>query len=168
VNLLKIDSTPERVFLLDVDGVMTDGGFYYSEEGKLLKRFGPEDGDALGLLKEFINIRFISADERGFAISKRRIVTDMGYDLDLVSATDRLAWIEDKYELSQVIYMGDSFRDIQILKRVGFGIAPGSAPRDVQTAADYVTERFAGYGAVSEACFEIATRFNFRILEKFD
>lgn len=168
MNLTSGGLNSENIFILDVDGVMTDGGFYYSEKGKLLKRFGPEDADALGLLREFIDIRFVTADKRGFAISKRRIVTDMGYELDLVSAVERLSWIRQKYELSRVIYMGDSFRDIQILRSVGFGITPGSAPKEVQSVAKFVTERHAGYGAVSEACFQIANRFDIKLLENLN
>ena len=49
-----------KIFLLDVDGVMTTGEFLYSEEGKLLKIFGPDDHDALTLLKPYIDIRFIT------------------------------------------------------------------------------------------------------------
>ena len=43
-----------KVFILDVDGVLTDGGFYYSSEGKVLKKFGPDDNDALKLLEPYI------------------------------------------------------------------------------------------------------------------
>ena len=55
-----------KVFILDVDGVMTTGQFIYTKEGKQMKIFGPDDNDALGLLKPFIEIRFISADKKGF------------------------------------------------------------------------------------------------------
>ena len=66
------------VFILDVDGVLTTGHFIYTSEGKKMKIFGPDDNDAISLLKEFIDIRFISGDKKGFSISKKRIVDDMG------------------------------------------------------------------------------------------
>lgn len=51
-------STPvPRVFILDVDGVLTTGQFFYSTEGKVYKVFGPDDNDALSLLSKFIDIR---------------------------------------------------------------------------------------------------------------
>jgi 3-deoxy-D-manno-octulosonate 8-phosphate phosphatase (KDO 8-P phosphatase) len=152
-----------KVFILDVDGVMTDGGFYYSSKGKVLKRFGPDDADALGLIHKIIDIRFVSADKKGFAISKRRISKDMGYALDLVSANQRLSWITNQYELSEVIYMGDSFRDIEILKAVGLGITPGSASQQVKVQSDYTTDRDGGHGAVADACFYIAEIFGIDI-----
>ena len=46
--------------VIDVDGVMTDGKFYYSLEGKILKAFGADDHDALSILKKFINIIFVT------------------------------------------------------------------------------------------------------------
>ena len=57
-------------FILDVDGVLTTGQFLYDENGKKFKIFGPDDSDALNILKKYINIVFVSADKRGFKISK--------------------------------------------------------------------------------------------------
>ena len=62
--------SPE-IFLCDVDGVLTDGKFYYSESGKIMKKFGADDNDALSLLDPYIKIQFISGDKRGFSISKK-------------------------------------------------------------------------------------------------
>ena len=60
-------------FILDVDGVFTDGSFYYSEEGKLLKKFGDADNDALSFLKDKLHIEMITGDKRGFPISKKLV-----------------------------------------------------------------------------------------------
>ena len=60
------------VFLLDVDGVMTTGQFLYSEGGKEYKVFGPHDNDGLKLIKDKATIKFITADERGFLITKKK------------------------------------------------------------------------------------------------
>ena len=64
-------NTNPKIFILDVDGVMTTGEFFYSEEGKLLKIFGPDDHDALSLLKSYMDIRFITGDKKGFKISQK-------------------------------------------------------------------------------------------------
>ena len=93
------------LFLLDVDGVMTNGQFIYSRNGKVQKIFGPDDHDGLRLLSEFIEIRFITGDKKGFDISKKRIVDDMNFKLDLVSTVKRLDWIKKKYPLNKGIYM---------------------------------------------------------------
>ena len=58
-----------KVFILDVDGVMTTGQFFYSKLGKQMKVFGPDDNDGLGLLNPHIEIRFVTGDKKGFSIS---------------------------------------------------------------------------------------------------
>ena len=58
-------------FIIDVDGVMTTGIQGYSSKGKILKFFGPHDNDGLKILKNYISIRFVTADSRGLSISKK-------------------------------------------------------------------------------------------------
>ena len=86
-----------KVFILDVDGVMTTGHFLYSQDGKEYKVFGSHDNDGLKLLNDKVNLQFITADKRGFPITKKRIVDDMGFELDLVSEHDRFEYIRKKY-----------------------------------------------------------------------
>ena len=78
-----------KVFILDVDGVMTTGQFLYSKDGKVMKVFGPDDNDALNMLKPHIEIRFITADKNGLPISHKRIKEDMNFQLDLVGTIER-------------------------------------------------------------------------------
>ena len=61
-------------FVLDVDGVLTSGSFIYSEKGKVFKVFGPHDAYALKMISKKIKVHFISADHRGFEISKKELV----------------------------------------------------------------------------------------------
>jgi 3-deoxy-D-manno-octulosonate 8-phosphate phosphatase (KDO 8-P phosphatase) len=147
---------PLELFCLDVDGVMTDGSFLYSQEGKVLKRFGPEDGDALQILRQFIDIRFVTADFRGLDISRARIERDLGFPLELVPSTDRRRWLNGKCDLSRVAYMGDSFSDIPILKSVAVAIAPANASAGAKRVANFTTKSAGGEGAVAEACFYVA------------
>ena len=98
-NLLKKHSkkfTP-KTFILDVDGVLNTGQFLYSKTGKVMKIFGPDDNDALSLLKPYLKIVFVSGDRKGFSITKRRVVHDMKYDLHLVSTIKRIDWIKKNF-----------------------------------------------------------------------
>ena len=147
-----------KVFILDVDGVLTDGGFYYSQEGKVLKKFGPDDNDALKMLLPYMEIRFISSDKRGFKISEKR-VKDMGFPIDLVSTQDRLNWIKEKYDIKEVIYMADGIFDYKIMKEAGYSIATVDSDENAIKAADYVTKRAGGKRAVAEACIHILNKF---------
>ena len=58
-------------FILDVDGVMTTGQFIYTNKGKSLKIFGPDDNDGLSLLSPYIKIQFVTGDKTGYKISKK-------------------------------------------------------------------------------------------------
>ena len=100
-------------FVLDCDGVFTDGTFHYNSEGKCEKVFGPDDADALKLIKDQVNIVICSADHRGFPITQKRI-NDMGFELTCVKSKDRLQWIKDNCQGTEVAYMGDSFQDAPI------------------------------------------------------
>ena len=119
-NTTKMKKNNLKVFILDVDGVMTTGQFFYNKNGKFGKIFGPDDHDALSLIKEFLEVRFITGDKKGVAISKKRIVKDMNFKLDLVSTVKRLDWIKRRYSFNETIYMGDGIMDIPVMEKVFF------------------------------------------------
>tara|TARA_Y100001968_G_C19142666_1_gene612206 strand:+ start:186 stop:731 length:546 start_codon:yes stop_codon:yes gene_type:complete len=146
-------------FILDVDGVMTTGNFLYTENGKAMKIFGPDDNDGLSLLKQYIEIRFITGDKKGFPISKKRIVDDMKYQLDLVSTIHRKEWISERYELKNIIYMGDGIFDHYVMREVGYSIAPANSDKLAKANANYITERSGGDRSVAEACLHILDKF---------
>ncbi len=148
-----------EVFILDVDGVLTTGHFLYTDSGKTMKIFGPDDNDGLSLLKSKIKIRFITGDKKGFEISKKRIVEDMNYKLDLVSTIKRLDWIKSLYDLKKVIYMGDGIFDHLVMKNVFYSIAPANADKLAKKYSDYITERKGGDRAVAEACLHLLKKF---------
>jgi 3-deoxy-D-manno-octulosonate 8-phosphate phosphatase (KDO 8-P phosphatase) len=152
-------NTRPKVLILDVDGVMTDGKFHYTTEGKIMKTFGADDNDALTLIDPFLEVQFISGDKRGFSISKRRIVDDMNRPLELVSTIKRIDWIKERYNKEEVIYMGDGIFDHYVFSEVGYAIAPGNADRFTRESADYVTERTGGDRAVAEAVIHILKTF---------
>lgn len=152
------------VFLLDVDGVMTSGQFIYSNKGKIQKIFGPDDHDGLSILSEFIEIRFVTGDRKGFDISKKRIVDDMNFKLDLVSTVKRLDWIKKKYSLNKVIYMGDGILDYLVMDKVFYSISPANGHVFAKKSANYVTKCSGGDRAVAEASLHIMKKF----FKKFD
>lgn len=148
-----------KVFILDVDGVMTTGQFFYTKYGKAMKVFGPDDNDALSLLKPYLEIVFVTGDKKGFSISQKRIVDDMKYPLKLVSTIRRVEWISDRYPLNKVIYMGDGIFDHYIFKKVRYSIATVNGDKNARKHADYVTKRSGGDRAVAEACLHILNKF---------
>lgn len=158
MNSIGMLKTP-RVFILDVDGVMTTGQFLYTSEGKAMKVFGPDDNDGLSLLKPYLEIRFVTGDKKGFPISQKRIVEDMKYPLDLVSTIRRAEWIAENYALDETIFMGDGIFDHYVFEKVAYSIAPANADSLAQEKANYVTKRSGGDRSVAEACLHILETF---------
>lgn len=154
----EIEKKIPKNLVLDVDGVMTDGRFYYTAEGKAMKVFGPDDADALSILKKKMNIVFISGDKRGFPITKKRI-EDMKFPIEQVSTFDRLNWINKRFDPAETIYMGDGIYDSFVFDGVFYGIAPDNAFHLTKEKADFVTKNKGGHGAVAEAVCHILERF---------
>ena len=148
-----------KVFILDVDGVMTTGQSLYSEAGKQMKVFGPDDNDGLRLLNPYLKIRFLTGDRKGLPITTKRIKEDMKFDLDLVSTIKRIEWIKEHYNPKEVIYMGDGIFDHYVFKKIGYAIATANADPLAIENADYVTKRAGGERAVAEACLHILKKF---------
>ena len=153
-----------RVYF-DVDGVMTDGKFVYTESGKISKTFGPEDAEALKLLRAIVPITFLSADWRGFEITRARIETDMEFRLEKVSTVERLEWIKRDTKQDPWVYMGDSFVDSSILTAAHLSIAPANAHPIAIRCANYVTNARGGEGAVAEACSIIVKEYDLDVPE---
>ena len=147
-------------FVLDVDGVLTDGSFLYDANGKAYKRFGADDSDALKLISDQVNILFVSADHRGFSISKKR-VEDMGFKIENVKSKDRVLYIQEHFGLENTIYMGDSFEDIPIFQNVKYSICPANSLDCVKKEADYVTKQNGGDRAVADAVMHLINNTGF-------
>jgi 3-deoxy-D-manno-octulosonate 8-phosphate phosphatase (KDO 8-P phosphatase) len=145
----------KKTFLLDVDGVLTTGKFLYSIEGKIYKEFGPHDHDGLKLLKNLINIKFITCDKIGFEISKKRITEDMGFDLVQTSEDLKYEYITNNFKEKNLIYMGDGISDVDPAKYATYSIAPNNARSEMLEVVNYITESKSAEGAVLDACQHI-------------
>jgi 3-deoxy-D-manno-octulosonate 8-phosphate phosphatase (KDO 8-P phosphatase) len=149
--------------VIDVDGVLTDGKMYYSRFGKVLKSFGPDDADSLKIISTKLSIQFVSADKRGFSISRKRVVRDMGFPLSLISTQKRKKWMEDNYDLATVAYVGDSIRDIEIFKIVSLSFCPKNGDDHARREASYQLNAKGGNRAVSEVCVILNSILNLNL-----
>ncbi len=153
------DGWKPKHFLIDVDGVMTTGQFFYTKDGKVMKIFGPDDHDALLLLKPYTEIHFVTGDKKGFDITRKRIVDDMHMPLDLISTFNRIEWIQERFGIDRTIYMADGIFDIKVFEKVAYSIAPADAFPATRARANFVTLQGGGNRAVAEAALHILTRF---------
>lgn len=149
--LRKLRSLSDSIALIiDVDGVLTDGTFWYSAKGKEYKRFAPHDAEALNALKQHFPIKIISADERGKKISERR-VNDLGFDLQIVSSSARRLLVSSMQAKGRnVLFIGDSISDIPAMSEATFAVCPSNACIGVSSYVDYVLRTQGGRGVMSE------------------
>jgi 3-deoxy-D-manno-octulosonate 8-phosphate phosphatase (KDO 8-P phosphatase) len=139
------------IFIFDVDGVLTDGKFTYTKEGKFSKTFGSHDADALNFLSEYSQISFISADAKGFEVTSKRI-NDMGFDLNLVDSISRGEFLKKLQHNSRVVFTADSFTDSLGLKIADVSFAPKNAHPLAKKNATMILNSKGGSGAVAEVC----------------
>ncbi|MGD9808352.1 MAG: KdsC family phosphatase [Deferribacterales bacterium] len=141
------------VLILDVDGVMTDGGIIYDENGHETKRFDVKDGLGIKLAQKCgIEIVIISGrksivtDLRTAELGIRRVYTGVKDKLECYRMLKEEMGISD----ANVAYMGDDLNDISLLKAVGFSATVADAFDYMKGIVDYVTVRGGGRGAVRE------------------
>jgi 3-deoxy-D-manno-octulosonate 8-phosphate phosphatase (KDO 8-P phosphatase) len=142
-----------KLLLLDVDGVMTDGGIYYSNTGDEFKKFNIQDGyGILYLQRTGVKIGIITG--RTSAIVTRRAaelgITDVYQNLE--NKLEAYESIKAKWGLSDsdIAYIGDDVFDLPVLERVGFSAAPSDAVPEVKKRVQYICKRTGGNGAVRE------------------
>ena len=139
-----------KKLITDVDGVLTDGKFYYSEHGKYSKKFGPHDSDGIKILKKLgIEVIAISADKRGFSITKKRL-SDMGVEIYNISEKERFDWYKENEIKNETIFIGDGLFDIKVLKYCKYSFSPNNAPDIVKKNAKYITKTNGSEGVLLE------------------
>lgn len=149
----KPDFSKIKMLLSDCDGVMTDGGMYYSENGDELKKFNTRDGMGVQLLRERgILFGIITGEES--ELVKRRAKKLKACEC-YTGVKDKLAAYEEikkKYHLddSEIAYIGDDVNDIPILKKVGLSFSTSDGIVSVASAALYMTKHRGGQGALRE------------------
>ena len=144
-----------RVAFFDVDGVLTDGGLYFTESGETIKRFSTLDGHGIKLLKQAgITPAVITGRDsaplrtrlKALGIEHVRYGTeDKAPAAQAIMQSLGLSW-------SQAAHMGDDWPDLAPMQLAAFACAPSNAHIEVKACADYVTERAGGHGAAREFC----------------
>jgi len=148
-----------KIFLMDVDGVLTDGKMYYlpgRDSGMVeFKAFHALDGIGLRLLNQFGIITGVITGRESPGTEERAKDLGMSYAyqgfLSKVEPLERIL-ADTGLTPENVAYMGDDWTDIPVLKRAGLACAPANALDEVKAAAQLVTRKEGGMGAVREAC----------------
>jgi 3-deoxy-D-manno-octulosonate 8-phosphate phosphatase (KDO 8-P phosphatase) len=144
-----------RVAFFDIDGVLTDGGVYFTEAGETLKRFHTLDGQGLKLLQK-IGITPAVITGRDSKPLRHRLAA-LGITHAFFGTEDKLPAAEQILatlgaDWSQAAAMGDDWPDLAVLSRCAFACAPANAHPEVLARVHHVTTRTGGMGAAREFC----------------
>ena len=141
------------LLVMDVDGVLTDGGIIINEDGTESKRFNVKDGAWLRIWQRQGFKTAIITGRQCVAVEHR--AKQLEIDHVYQRAHNKLVALEQLVgasgvPLDQMAYIGDDVMDIPVVRRVGFGVAVGDAVTALRDRADYVTDKGGGQGAVQE------------------
>lgn len=148
------DTAGIKLFLCDVDGTLTDGGMYYSENGDELKKFDTRDGMAFEMLRERGIKTGIITSESTKVVERRAAKLKVDFLKQGICGGGKRAAAQgicDKMgiTLREVAYMGDDRNCVELLSSVGFAACPADACKEVLAIENiHVADRRSGDAAV--------------------
>ena len=149
----KEDIALVEAIVLDVDGVMTDGGIIPTTDGDFIRRYYAKDGYAMAYaLREGLKICVISGGRGALLENRLKLLGVTRYYLDCMDKTAAMQEFIADYGLhaDRMIYMGDDIPDLECMSLVGIPVCPSDAAMEVIEASRYVSEYEGGRGAVRD------------------
>jgi len=155
-----------KIVASDVDGVLTDGGMYYSSKGDVQKKFHARDGMGMSILKRNNIPTVIITKEKNLMVKKwaSKMPVDKLFD-GIKKKEDLLPKLCKLYNLTEknIAYIGDDVNDMEIMKKIGISISPNDANLEVKKIANHITKSNGGEGVLREVCdLIISKRFGSR------
>jgi 3-deoxy-D-manno-octulosonate 8-phosphate phosphatase (KDO 8-P phosphatase) len=154
--MVDLGDKARRISLLlsDCDGVLTDGGVYYSAQGEEMKRFSIRDGMGVERLRTLADVKvgIVTGENSGAVARRAEKLRFTELHLAVRDKVSTLLEIMDRRSFTpeQVAYIGDDTNDLEIMARVGLSACPADALPMVREVADYVCRRNGGHGAFRE------------------
>lgn len=151
---LKLKLANIKMLILDVDGVMTDGGMYFAASGDQFKKFNTKDGmGIIHLVKKGFHVGIISAGFIDVGVSDRAKM--LGIQHCYVGREPKInilnKWCEElKISLDEVAMIGDDINDLEIMQQIGFKACPKDAVEVIKKEVDLILSKRGGEGCVRE------------------
>jgi 3-deoxy-D-manno-octulosonate 8-phosphate phosphatase (KDO 8-P phosphatase) len=152
-NILKAKKI--KMVMFDVDGVLTDGRLYLTDDNIEIKAFNSQDGLGFKFLRQTgVDIAIITARQSKL-VAKR--MKSLHIEHVYQGKQDKLSCYKDllkktKLKNSEVCYVGDDVLDLPILRQAGLAVAPANAHEFIKSHVDFVTVKSGGMGAAREVC----------------
>ena len=147
-----------KLLVLDVDGIMTDGGLYYTESGEIIKKFNVKDGLGIKrLINAGVEVAIISANSSEATLHRAERLNVKHVFINAKNKLERLNKLCEQLsiDLSEVASMGDDLSDLPVMQAVGCPMTVADAMPENIDCAKYVTSKGGGDGAVREVCDRI-------------
>tara|TARA_Y100000310_G_scaffold183516_1_gene183660 strand:+ start:5172 stop:5687 length:516 start_codon:yes stop_codon:yes gene_type:complete len=150
---LSIKCKKIKIILTDVDGVLTDGGMYYTSKGDYMKKFHTRDGMGVTLLRRNnIPTIIITREKTKIVMNWAKNMKIQQLYSGIIKKEKILPEILKKYDVKkeEIAYIGDDVNDLEIMKRVGFSVTPFDGNEIVKKIADYTCKTSGGKGVFRE------------------
>ena len=142
-----------RLVITDVDGVLTDGGMYYTAQGDVMKKFHARDGMGVTLLRERNIPTILVTKEKTKMVKKwaSKMKVEKLYD-GVIKKNIIIDRICNSYNLhsDEIAYIGDDVNDIPLLKLVGLAVTPNDGTKHAKSISHYICNLKGGEGAFRE------------------
>lgn len=144
-----------KLFLLDVDGVLTDGRLYFSNSGEEFKSFSTLDGQGIkALQKTGVKVGIITGRTSNLVARRAK---DLGIEILVQGREDKWDALQEilqqhSYALHEIAFMGDDWPDLTVMTRVGLAFTVANAHTSVAQRAHWQSAERGGEGAVRAAC----------------
>jgi 3-deoxy-D-manno-octulosonate 8-phosphate phosphatase (KDO 8-P phosphatase) len=149
-----------RCFVLDIDGVLTDGSLHVLQDGIMLRKMNIKDGYALQLAAKKGYFIFVISGSNAEGAKKR--LENLGITEVYLNCKNKLAQLENlmihyKISFDEILYMGDDMPDLEVMQKCGVPTCPSDAVHQVKSASIYVSEKKGGEGAVRDVIEQVMT-----------
>ena len=149
-----------KLILSDVDGVLTDGTIEIDHEGNESKRFSTLDGYGIRMWRKAgYHFGFITGRDCPCLYHRAK---NLG--VEIIRAGTFAKWeavleiaAEQGLSVDEIAFIGDDYPDLPAIRGVGLGVTVSHAPQELKNAAEYITQRPGGYGAVRDLIDQILT-----------
>ena len=152
-KLLKMKCKKIKLVLTDVDGVLTDGGRYFSEKGEIIKRFHVRDGMGINILLRNGIQTVIVTKENSKVVKKWAKEMNVSKTYSGIKNKEKeLEKICKYYKVlpSEIAFIGDDVNDIKLMKKIGFSATPFDGILQAKKVANYICKTSGGNGALRE------------------
>jgi len=142
-----------KLVLTDVDGVLTDGGRYYSEKGEIVKRFHVRDGMGINiLLRNGIKTAIVTKENSKIVKKWAKEMNISKTYSGIKNKEKELEKICKYYKIlpNEIAFIGDDVNDIELMKKVGFSVTPSDGILQAKKIANYICKSSGGNGALRE------------------